>query len=119
MRRGLAAVEEESQNRDNVSTCPSPFNSQFYEDSKQLHSDCPIEKRTVCMFPGGSVVQSPPANAGDAGSTPWVRKIPWRRKWKLAPVLLPSKSHGQRSLVSYSPWGHKESDTADRLNIST
>ena len=42
--------------------------------------------------------------------SPWVRKIPWRRKWQSTPVFLPRKSHGQRSLVDYSPWGHKESD---------
>ena len=41
----------------------------------------------------------------------WVRKIPWRRKWQPAPVFLPEESHGQRSLVGYGPWGHKESDT--------
>ena len=38
---------------------------------------------------------------------PWVRKIPWRRKWQLTLVFLPGESHGQRSLVGYSPWGHK------------
>ena len=32
-------------------------------------------------------------------------KIPWRRKWQPAPVFLPEKSYGQRSLVAYSPWG--------------
>ena len=42
---------------------------------------------------------------------PWVRKIPWRRKWEPAPVLLPGKSRGQRSPVGYSPWGREESDT--------
>ena len=31
----------------------------------------------------------------------------WRRKWQAIPVFLPGKSHGQRSLVGYSPWGHK------------
>ena len=36
---------------------------------------------------------------------PWVRKIPWRRKWQLTSVFLPGKFRGQRSLVSYSPWG--------------
>ena len=41
----------------------------------------------------------------------WVGKIPWSRKWKLAPVFLPGKSLGQGSLVGYSPWGHKELDT--------
>ena len=40
-----------------------------------------------------------------------VGKIPWRRKWQPTPVFLPGESHGQRSLVGYSPWGHKESDT--------
>ena len=38
---------------------------------------------------------------------------PWRRKWQPTPVLLPGKSHGQRSLVGYSPWGRKESDTTE------
>ena len=38
---------------------------------------------------------------------PWVRNIPWRRKWQSTPVFLPGKSHGQKSLVSYSPWGCK------------
>ena len=46
---------------------------------------------------------------------PWVRKIPWRRKWQCTPVLLPGKSHGQRSLAGYSLWGYKQSDTTERL----
>ena len=33
---------------------------------------------------------------------PWVRKIPWRRKWQPTPVFLPGKFHGERSLVNYS-----------------
>ena len=44
-------------------------------------------------------------------------KIPWRRKWQPSPAPLPGKSHGQRSLVAYSPWGHKESDTTERLHF--
>jgi len=47
---------------------------------------------------------------------PWAEKIPWRRKWQPTPVLLPGKFHGQRSLVGYSPWGHKELDMTDQLN---
>ena len=35
------------------------------------------------------------------------------------PVLLPGKSHGQRSLVGYSPWGHKESDTTKQLHFTS
>ena len=36
---------------------------------------------------------------------PWVRKIPWKRECQPIPVFLPGKSHRQRSLVGYSPWG--------------
>ena len=43
----------------------------------------------------------------------WVGKIPCRRKWQPTPVLLPGEFHGQKSLVGYSPWGHKKSDTMD------
>ena len=50
------------------------------------------------------------------GLHPWAGKIPWRRKWHPTPVLLPGESHGQRSLVGYSPWGHKELDTSEQLN---
>ena len=39
------------------------------------------------------------------GCDPWVRKIPWRRKWQPTPVCLPGKSHGQRSLEGCGPWG--------------
>ena len=38
---------------------------------------------------------------------PWVGTIPWRRKWQPIPVFLPGKSHGQKSLAGYSPWGPK------------
>ena len=41
---------------------------------------------------------------------PWVRNIPWNRKWQRTPVFLPRKSHEQRSLAGYSPWGCKELD---------
>ena len=40
-----------------------------------------------------------------------VGKILSKRKWQPTPVFLPEKSHGQKSLVGYSPWGPKESDT--------
>ena len=45
------------------------------------------------------------------GLDPWVRKIPWRRAQQPTPVFLLGESHGQRSLVGYSPWGRKETDT--------
>ena len=76
------------------------------------------------------VVKNQPANARDARhrSNPWVRKIPWRRKWQpysglpekshgqSTPVLLPEKSHGQSSLAGYNPLGHKELDTSEWLS---
>ena len=39
--------------------------------------------------------------------SPWVWKTPWRRKWPPSTVFLPGKSHGQRSLAGWSPWGCK------------
>ena len=51
----------------------------------------------------------------------WVRSLhqedPWRRAWQLTPVFLPRKSHRQKSLAGYSPGGHKESDTTERLTL--
>ena len=47
---------------------------------------------------------------------PWVRKIPWRRKWQPTAVFLSGKSHRQRSLVGYSPWSCKELDMTEQLN---
>ena len=64
-------------------------------------------------FPSGSGGKASACNAEDPGFDPWVGKIPWRRKWQPTPVFLPEKSHGQRSLVGYSPWGHKELDTTE------
>ena len=58
---------------------------------------------SIC-FLAGSVVKNPAAKAGD---TDCLGKIPWRRKWQPIPAFLPGESHGQRSLVGYSPWGRK------------
>ena len=43
----------------------------------------------------------------------WVGKIPYSKKWQPAPVFLPGKFHGQRSLESYDPWGCKELDVTE------
>ena len=50
---------------------------------------------------------------------PWIGDISWRREWQTTPVFLPGKSHGQRSLEGYSPWGPKESDMTEWLNNRT
>ena len=62
-------------------------------------------------FTGGSLIKNLPASVGDGGFDPWVRAIPWRRKWQPTPVFLPRESHEPGSLAGYSPWSHKESDT--------
>ena len=43
---------------------------------------------------------------------PWVGKTSWRREWLPTPVFLAGKSHGQRSLAGYSPWGNTETEIA-------
>ena len=53
------------------------------------------------------VSQNPPANAGDVGSIPGLRRPPGEGHGVPTPVLLPGKSHGQRSLAGCSPWGRK------------
>ena len=44
---------------------------------------------------------------------PWIGKMPWKRAEQPPPVFMPGESHGQRSLVSYSPWSCKESDMTE------
>ena len=48
---------------------------------------------------------------------PWFRGARWRRQQHSTPVLLPGRSHGWRSLVGCSPWGHEESDTTEQLHF--
>ena len=63
-------------------------------------------------FPSGSSGKESACNAGDTGDEGSI-PIPWRRKWQPTPVFLPEKSHGERSLVGYSPWGRKELDMTE------
>ena len=64
-------------------------------------------------FLGGSDGKASCLQCERPGFDPWVGKTPWRRKWQPTPVFLPGESHGLRSLVGYSPWGCKESDTTE------
>ena len=62
------------------------------------------------------MVKNLPANASNnkrCGFDPWVRKIPWRRKWQPTLVFLLGEFHGQRSLADDSIWGCKESNTTE------
>ena len=73
-------------------------------------------------FPGGTSGKEPGYQCRRTKThwfDPWVGKIPWRRKWLPTAVFLPGKPHGQRSLISYSPWVHKELDTTKVTQHST
>ena len=72
-----------------------------------------MEVWSLLDFPGGSDGKVSAYNVRDPGFDPWVRKISWRRTWKPTPLFLPGKSHGERSLASYSSWGCKESDSTE------
>ena len=66
-------------------------------------------------FPGGSDGKASVYNAGDLGSIPESGRSPGEgngNPLQYSPVL-PGESHGRRSLVGYSPWGRKESDTTE------
>ena len=70
----------------------------------------------IILFPGGASGKEPVCQCRRhmrQGFDPWVGKIPWRRAWQPTPVFLPGESHGQRSLVGYSPQGCKKSDTTE------
>ena len=72
-------------------------------------------------FPGGAQGKEPACRGRRQkrrGFDPWVGRIPWRRTRQLTPVLLPGESHGQRSLVGYSPWGRRERDTTGHTHRS-
>ena len=66
-------------------------------------------------FSGGSDSEGSACNVGDLDSI-WVGKM-WKREWLPTPVFLPGHFHEPRSLAGCSPWGHKESDTIERLTL--
>ena len=53
-------------------------------------------------------------STGEADLISGSGRFPWSRKWQPTPIFLPGKSHGQRSLVGYSPWGYNELDVTER-----
>ena len=64
------------------------------------------------------MVKNLPANAGDSrdmSSIPGWERSPGGENSNGTPVFLPGQSHGQRSLVGYSPWDCKESDMTEQL----
>ena len=72
-------------------------------------------------FPGGSVVKNLPANAEDArdeGLIPELGRSPGAGNRNPLQYSCLGKSHGQRNLAGYSPWGHKELDTTEQLTLT-
>ena len=65
------------------------------------------------------LVKNLPAMQETRGSIPGSGRSPGEGNWQPTPVLLPGESHGGRSLVGYSPWGHKESDTTEQLHFTS
>ena len=75
-----------------------------------------ITRRFTCIFcscPGLVVKRWHRAGFISIHFHPWVGKSPWRKAQQPTPVSLPGESHGQWSLVGYSPQGHKELDTTE------
>ena len=69
-------------------------------------------------FPGGSDGKRICLQCRRPGIDLWVGMISWRRTLQPTPVFLPETPHGQRSLVGYSPWGHKELDMTEQLSTA-
>ena len=80
-----------------------------------------LPKKKSRDFPSDSVAKPPHSECREPELSPRSAAIKsshattWRRKWQPTPVCWPGESHGQRSLVGYSPGGHRESDTPERL----
>ena len=88
---------------------------------RNLMSEEPSELKTSTLSEGASWwlrQQRICLKYGRLGFNPWVGKIPWNRKWQPTPVFLPGESHGWRSLIGYSPWGHKELDMTETTCLS-
>ena len=64
-------------------------------------------------FPGGSDDRKLAYNAGDSSSIPGSGRSPGEENGLPTPVCLPGEFHGQRNLMSYSPYGCKESDETE------
>ena len=74
--------------------------------------------RFIHSFLGGSDGKEHARQCRRPSFDPWIRKIPWRRKWQPTPLFLPGEFNGQRSLMGYSPGDRKELDTADSITIT-
>ena len=72
----------------------------------------------ILGLPGGSDGKEFACNAGDLDSIPGLGRPPGGRHGNPLQCSCLENPHGQRSLVGYSPWGLKESDTTERLSTA-
>ena len=70
------------------------------------------------VFSCGSTGKESTCNSGDLGLIPGLGRSSGGWHGNPLRVFLPGESHGQRSLVGYSPWGHKESDRTEQLSTA-
>ena len=101
----LSMLQKCSSKQNHISTnCAGEF--PFFTSSPAL-TVCRFLMMTILTWASQVVlvVKNLPAYAGNLRHRfdPWVRKIPWRRKWQPTPILLPGESHGQRNLAGNSP----------------
>ena len=78
---------------------------------RKCSSGAVMERASYCS--GQKWGRTSPSSLKERG----LKAVSWRRPWQPTPVLLPGKSHGQRSLVGCSLWGWEESDTTERLHF--
>ena len=94
-----------------ISTSLFFFCYQNYFDSVHLPNPSLRIKDDRMLTQQANTLFPPPSHES------WFRWHSWRRQCQPTPVLLPGKSHGRRTLVGCSPWGHEESDTTERLHF--
>ena len=92
------------------SLSPQPLKAPLEKKKKT-----PLEVRRYIRSPGGLVSKESACNAGDLGVIPGLGRSPGGGHGNPLQYSCLENPHGQRSLVSHSPWGHKESDMTERL----
>ena len=80
------------------------------------HNEHPAQQKKKKILKSSLLLNSQENGVNNAIS-PRMWSVFRRRQWHPTPVFLPGKSHGWRSLVGRSPWGHEESDTTERLHF--
>ena len=121
-RPSIAKMKLKQQQKTNVTFSEWPSHITQLKTFTHLLSPYPklFDISTYWGFPGGANGKESACQCRTCkrhGFNPWVGKNPWSRKWQPAPAFLPGKVHGQRSLVGYSPWGHKELDMTERAGM--